>query len=365
MTESNESGLTGNVAAVDPAELAAWLLPRLDGATAIEVEAFEPPRSGYSAETSVFTAHVDRETGPGPEKFVLRRESPEPPVYPQQSDRSCEVEIQYRVMECVAASSDVPIAPLYGFEADPSVLDAEFFVMGFVDGDVPVEDPIYTSAGFFVDATDEQRARLVTAGVETMAAIHAIDWRAAGLDWLTPDGVTAGTRRQFDLWHDYYRREIGDRVHPRVEEAITWLDTNMPDDAELALSWGDPRPGNIIWSDFSPACVTDFEAASISPPVYDLGWWLMFDHWSHETMGQPRLPGEPTRDEQATHYAAVSGRSIDNVRYYELFAAMRYCAIVVRVINRMVERGHMPADHTIWLENPASTCLDLLMTDYL
>ena len=32
-------------------------------------------------------------------------------------------------------------------------------------------------------------------------------------------------------------------------------------------------------------------------------------------------------------------------------------AIVVRVMNRMVARGDLPADQTIWLENPATDCL--------
>ena len=41
--------------------------------------------------------------------------------------------------------------------------------------------------------------------------------------------------------------------------------------------------------------------------------------------------------------------------------AARYCAIVVRVMNRAVARGLMPEDHTIWLENPASSALESLL----
>jgi len=35
---------------------------------------------------------------------------------------------------------------------------------------------------------------------------------------------------------------------------------------------------------------------------------------------------------------------------------MRYSAIVVRVMNRSVERGVLPPDHTIWLQYPAVDC---------
>ena len=46
---------------------------------------------------------------------------------------------------------------------------------------------------------------------------------------------------------------------------------------------------------------------------------------------------------------------------YEVFAAARYCVIVVRVMNRWEQRGLLPDDHTIWLENPASTALAALL----
>jgi hypothetical protein len=49
--------------------------------------------------------------------------------------------------------------------------------------------------------------------------------------------------------------------------------------------------------------------------------------------------------------------SVGDTRYYEVLAAARYCAIVVRVMNRSVARGELPADQRIWLENPASVCL--------
>ena len=48
--------------------------------------------------------------------------------------------------------------------------------------------------------------------------------------------------------------------------------------------------------------------------------------------------------------------------YFEILAAARYAAIVVRVMNRMVGRGQLPADQTIWLNNPAAVALSQLLT---
>jgi hypothetical protein len=74
-------------------------------------------------------------------------------------------------------------------------------------------------------------------------------------------------------------------------------------------------------------------------------------------MGRARLDGEPTREEQRACYADHAHRDPGDTFYFEVFAAARYTAIVVRVMNRMVARGDLPADQTIWLKNPATDCL--------
>ena len=109
-------------------------------------------------------------------------------------------------------------------------------------------------------------------------------------------------------------------MHPPLLRAFAWLESHLPADRAVGFCWGDARPGNIIWRDYRAACLTDFEAVSIGSPDQDLGWWLMFDRWSHESFGVTRLPGEPTRDE-------------------------------------------LPADQTLWRENPSTVCLAQLLDE--
>ena len=85
------------------------------------------------------------------------------------------------------------------------------------------------------------------------------------------------------------------------------------------------------------------------------------DRTCHEGAGVARLEGEPTREEQRHLYAAAAGRDVPDTRLVEVFAATRYAAIVVRVMNRAVARGHMPADHAVWLDNPATVALGQLL----
>jgi aminoglycoside phosphotransferase (APT) family kinase protein len=342
--------------------LGGWLAARLPGAPAVDVAQFTTPKSGYSAETLMVDAKVTDDRGVRDERFVLRRETSDPAVYPAQvPGLDVEVAIQYRAMHSIARHSQVPIAPLVGYEDDPRVLGAPFFVMGFVEGQVPIENPSYLREGFFHDAAPDERRRLIECGLGVLAAMHRIDWRHAGLDWLDPPGTKPGTARQLAIWEAYARRELGDRRHPLLERGFEWLHRHLPPDPAVTLAWGDPRPGNMIWRDFTCVCVTDFEAVALAPPEYDLGWWLMFDRWSHETMGLSHLPGEPSRDEQRAIYERALGRDVGDTLYYEVLAAARYCAIVVRVMNRTVARGQAPPDNTFWLDNASTRCLEVLL----
>jgi aminoglycoside phosphotransferase (APT) family kinase protein len=123
---------------------------------------------------------------------------------------------------------------------------------------------------------------------------------------------------QLALWERYAERELGGREHPLLARGLAWLHAHPAPASRLAVSWGDSRPGNMIWRDFRCVCTTDFENVAIAPPELDLGWWLMFDRWSHECFGVPRLPGEPTRDEQRDFYIRRAGRPVADTTWYEI-----------------------------------------------
>jgi hypothetical protein len=48
---------------------------------------------------------------------------------------------------------------------------------------------------------------------------------------------------------------------------------------------------------------------------------------------------------------------------HELFAAARYCVIVVRVMNRLDQRGLLPSDSMVWRDNPATECLRMVLDE--
>jgi len=340
-----------------------WLAKKWTDASELSVGEFELPRSGFSAKTVFVPVRCRRGGQIVDQKVVLRLENPEPAIYPQQAPGlDVEIEIQYRSMAALAATGKVPLAGLVGYESDAGVLGQPFFVMDFVAGHVMTEDPPYSTAGFFFEASPEARRQIVRRGVQMMAAFHTVDWREAGFDWLCHPDEAPTVERQIDVWESYMRRELRDREHPDFDRGVAWLRANLPDGLPPALSWGDSRPGNMIYDDdHRIICITDFENIAVAPKEIDVGWWMLFDRTMHEAIGQQRIPGDPSRQEQREMYATAAGIAVPDTFYYELLGGIRYAAIVVRVMNRMVDRGQLPADQTIWRENPAATALAQLL----
>jgi hypothetical protein len=86
----------------------------------------------------------------------------------------------------------------------------------------------------------------------------------------------------------------------------------------------------------------------------------MFEQWAHAGAGLGPYPGALPPEAQVERYVVTSGRELRDIEPWVLFAAARYAAIVVRVMNRMVDRGLLPADQTIYLEPLAPVLRPLL-----
>ena len=319
-----------------------------------------PTATGFSNET-VFFALRWREAGESRERrYVARVEPHDGPLFPAQTPAgTVSVELQHRIMSGVASAGAAPVPRLLPYEPDRSVLGRPFFAMEFVPGVVPADVPRYTQAGFLVDeATPAQRARLIESGLEAMAGIHALDRRRDGLDWLDPSGDgNPGMAHQRALYRAYADAELAGREHPVLYAALDWLDRHDPGDGRVGLTWGDARIGNVIWQDYRCAAVCDWEACALCPTEADVGWWLMFDRLSHEGMDAPRLPGFPTRERMVAHYEKVSGREVRAPDYWEVFGLMRFCAIYVRLGDRMEAHGLVPPEASPAVENQVTEAL--------
>lgn len=342
-----------------------WFASRYPQRTDVSITDIDIPVStGFSNETVFLDLAWTEGSESHAEKYVARIEPASGALFPVQTEQcAVSVEVQHRAMETIGAHCDAPVPELLGYESDPAVIGQPFFVMGFTEGRIPADQPRYSEEGFLVDeATPEERRRMVETGLEAMAQIHSIDWRAAGLDWLDASGVGEPTTRvQLDLYRTSTSNALAGREHPVLDAALDWLVENDPDDERIGLSWGDSRLGNIIWQDYRPAAVVDWEACALSPTEADLGWWLMFDRMSFDDAGASRMEGFPTREEMIGIYERASGHAVRDPHYWEVFGTMRFCAIFIGLGDRMTNTGMIPSEMNPAVNNMVTQSLATLL----
>ena len=331
--------------------LQAWLAPRLGPDVEVS-DLVVPEGSGYSNETLLFGATWSSGGEPHQADLVVRLRPTGYAIFPEY-----DLSLQYRCLQAVAARSAVPVPAVHWFEPDDAPLGAPFFVMDQVHGVVPSDSPPYTAGGWLHDAEPAQQERLYRSALAVLADLHQLDWEA-GFGFLQrhdlgPPGMAA----QLAAGRAYLEWAAEGGSLPLHEAALAWLEANRPDEPPTGLNWGDARIGNMMFRDFEPVAVLDWEMATLGPAEVDLAWWLVLDRYSAEGNGQPRLPGFPDRDATIALYQERLGRTVRDLEYYEVWAALRFAIVLVRVVRMMTEHGVLPPGSGADVDNFATAAL--------
>jgi aminoglycoside phosphotransferase (APT) family kinase protein len=257
----------------------------------------------------------------------------------------------------------VPLPPLRWYEDDTSWLGVPFFLMDHVEGVVPGE-PTYDNP-WLMDASAPEQERLWWSGLEAMADVHRTDWRRLGLSWLddAPRGVP-GIGQQLAYYRDFLDWTAQGRPQPVCETTWQWLLDHQPEEkGDVVLCWGDSRIGNIIWDDFVPKAVIDWEMATLGQPELDLGWWLYFDRQFSVGLPdpRPRPAGFPSREASIERYAELLGRDLGDLFYYEIFAGFRFAVIMCRLSDLLMGSDILPPDSDMGTNNLATQLLSDLL----
>ncbi|MDY0070592.1 MAG: phosphotransferase family protein [Porticoccaceae bacterium] len=254
------------------------------------------------------------------------------------------IDFPYRVMEAVAAHSQVPVPNLIGLEMDDSVLGLPFLVMEKMDGRVVQQSPNYNRAGWLADMTPGQRRQVWLNGIDQMAAVNRLDWQDGFTFLADPKYGQPGIEGYLGWVREWYEWARGEPI-PLMERAFERLMSERPENAPVSVLWGDPSPSNILFANDSSGAVTvvlDWELANLGPAEVDLAWWLFFDDLFSHGMGVPRLEGLPNREETIAHYEAKLGRKVAPLDYYDLLATFRMAIVGMRAVDRQIERGTIP-----------------------
>ena len=336
------------------AALARWLRAKLPQAREIELsELVAPQASGFSNETLLFDLSRVEAGRRRSESLVVRIQPTGYQVFPEYDMR-----MQFDTMRLLAQSG-VPVPKMHWLEAeDTSVLGAPFYVMGRVTGRVPSDRPLYTVEGWLKESPPAEQERVWWGAIESMAAIHRIDWRAAGFGFVDRPELGANPLdQQMAYYERYLRWAARGRPQPTTEAAWEWLQKNKPDDPVDSLCWGDARIGNIIFDGTTPVAVLDFEMVTHGNGEQDLAWAIFLDRHHSEGVGVPRLPGFPSFADTVSRYEELVGRKVKHLRFYEIFAGFRFAVIMIRLAQQMVHYGVMPADSKFETNNMVTNLL--------
>jgi aminoglycoside phosphotransferase (APT) family kinase protein len=346
----------------DPQEvkdaLRQWLRGQLPEATAVSIDDLSVPSASGMSNTSVlFTASWSIGDTTSSQQLVARIAPAGPGIF-METDHAKEA----AVMNALAAAG-LPVPVVRWVEANPAALGAPFLVMDRATGRVPADDPPFTATGWVLDLSDDEQRRLCTASIEAIADVNNVDWKGVGLGFLAPPEGTDVFDAELGTWRRFYDWARDGEVNPTIEAGFDWLDANRPDDRrEPVLTWGDSRIGNMLFGDdLAVNAILDWEMVGLGHPDMELAWWLFILRHHTEGIGFPVPPGFPTRDQVVAIYERASGRTVDHLDYYEVWAAVRLAILMHRAGNLMIELGLLPPDAPMRLNNPASQLLAKLI----
>ena len=305
--------------------------------------------NGMSSETLVLDATWREGGEPRVGRYVARvvPAAEDFPVFPRYELRE-----QYDVMRLVGELTDVPVPAVGLIEPTGDVLGTPFFLMDRVEGVIPPDVLPYNFGDSWLhDADPDQQRRLQDSSVAVLAGLHAIPDATSTFGFLDPGrhGHEGTTLLERDLartrhWYDYAAAEIGDSSLAR--RALAWLEANVPgtDPADDVLCWGDARIGNVIYRDFEPVAVLDWEMACVGPRELDVSW-MVFAHRVFESIAHAlELPGMPDflrEEDVVATYEQLTGARLGDLRWYHVYNGLQWCIVFMRTGARQIHFGEI------------------------
>ena len=272
----------------------------------------------------------------GTSKWVLRR----PPVGHVLATAH-DMHREYRVTAGLHGSS-VPVPQPMFYVEDPALLGTPFYVMGFVEGRVLRTDADLAALH------EADAASLGVAFLDLLAALHTLDYAAAGLgDLGRPEGYL---QRQVDRWQRQLEQSRS-RTVAGLDELAGALAREVPGSADVALVHGDFRLDNAIVDRLRSGRIVallDWEMATLGDPLADLAlFWLYWDGWKGIPNPIAATPtdhaGFPSWLELRGRYCERTGADLASFDWYQAFAIFKF-AVICEGIHLRHQQGATVGD---------------------
>jgi aminoglycoside phosphotransferase (APT) family kinase protein len=174
--------------------------------------------------------------------------------------------------------------------------------------------------------------------LETIAAIHAVDTKAVGLDYLgRPEGFLA---RGVTGWRKRGLTAMEPGTETLHQDVGTWLEHNIVPDGKPALLHNDFKLNNIILdpNDFTPRAVVDWDQGTRGDPLFDFA--TLMSYWIHPDdppamFDMEQMPATEarlcSRQDAVAAYARLSGRDMSDFRFHRVLAMYKLAVIFLQL----------------------------------
>jgi aminoglycoside phosphotransferase (APT) family kinase protein len=286
----------------------------------------EPVPGGQSNPTFFLTL--------GERRMVLRKQPPNALPSAHAIDR------EYRIMTALADSA-VPVPDMLLYCADPAVIGTPFYLMNRIAGRV-FNDPTLPGV------SPADRHAMYLAMADTLAALHAVDWRARGLgDFGRPGDFF---QRQVARWTRQWQLADG-APSADIATLIDWLPRHVPTGDVTTIAHGDFRIGNLIYHPEAPRVVgvLDWELSTLGHPAADvaysaLGWRLDAADYMGLADRDPDALGIPSERAYLDRYRAGATQAFAVEPFHFAFSLFRL-AVIFEGIAARARQGNASADN--------------------
>jgi aminoglycoside phosphotransferase (APT) family kinase protein len=290
--------------------LADWLAERA-GADSCAVTAARRLSGGAIQENWLLDIEMHGGLMPGRGELVIRTDSPSSVV------QSLGREQEFTLLEIALGAGMTVPEPLF-LDSEGTVIGKPLYVMRRASG---TANPRHLTR----DATLEpQRTSLTEQIGGEIAKLHRLEPPHPDLDFLGPAPANPAVLRA-DSFLD--QLEALPEPLPILEWGSRWLCLNAPESDRVALCHGDYRTGNIMIDGARITGILDWEFASWSDPMEDIGW-LCARCWRFG-VDEREAGGLGNRLDLYRGYEAESGAMVDwsTVAYWEVMATVRWAII--------------------------------------
>src|SRR5262249_22227052 len=142
--------------------------------------------------------------------------------------------------------------------------------------------------------TRDQARELMKRAVETLAALHRVDWHPRREAWGGEPTPLADEMKRLD--HLLDRDTLDPKTVARGPLLREKLRNSPPATPRIGIVHGDFQTSNILFRDARVVAVIDWEISMLGPTLLDLGWLCFFNDpgaWkSREVVGRAPLGPE-------------------------------------------------------------------------